>query len=91
MSKLQYCTYVLISLKDKKLYIGSTSNLKNRLTDHFKGNSQSTAPRRPFKLVFCEFFVVKSDAVRRERYFKTSPGKKSLKLLARNSLKLYEQ
>ncbi|OGH47760.1 MAG: hypothetical protein A3A51_04990 [Candidatus Levybacteria bacterium RIFCSPLOWO2_01_FULL_39_10] len=87
MSKLTHCVYVLLSLKDDKLYIGSTSNLKQRLTDHFHGNSKSTAPRRPFKLVFCEYFVSKKDALRREKYFKTTVGKRSLKLILRESLK----
>ena len=76
MSKLQYCVYVLLSLKDKKLYIGSANNLKQRLTDHFHGQSKATAPRRPFKLVFCEYFLSKKDILRREKYFKTTAGKK---------------
>ena len=87
MNAKLYCVYVLLSIKDNKLYIGSTSNLKNRLTDHFSGRSPSTAPRRPFKLLFCEYFLSKKDALRRERYFKTNPGKKSLKLILRESLK----
>lgn len=87
MSKLRYCVYVLLSLKDHELYIGSTSNLTNRLTAHFHGKSRSTAPRRPFKLVFCEFFYSKKDALRREQYFKTNKGKKALKLIIRDSLK----
>jgi putative endonuclease len=89
MAKLKYSVYVLFSLKDKKLYIGSTSNLKNRLTDHFNGFSKSTAPRRPFNLIFCEYFASKKDALRREKYFKTTAGKKSLKLMNRESLKFY--
>jgi len=86
--KLQYCVYVLQSQKDHKLYIGSTTNLKQRLTDHFHGNSKATAPRRPFKLIFCEYFLSKQDALRREKYFKTSAGKKALKLMLRESLVL---
>ena len=85
--KLSYCVYVLYSLKDKLLYIGSTSNLKGRLTDHFHGEVKSTSPSRPFRLIFCEYFLSKRDALRRERYFKTDPGKKSLKLIVRESLK----
>ena len=89
-SKLSHCVYVLYSLKDKLLYIGSSSNLKERLTDHFHGEVGSTAPRRPFRLIFCEYFLSKRDALRRERYFKTDPGKKSLKLIVRESLKEVE-
>lgn len=78
---------MLLSLKDKNLYIGSSSNLKQRLTDHFHGNSQSTKGRRPFKLIFCEYFVSKKDALRREKYFKTAAGKKSLSLVIRDGLR----
>ena len=87
MSKLQYCVYVLLSLKDDKLYIGYTTNLKQRLTDHFHGKSKATAPRRPFRLIYCEYFYSKKDALRREKYLKTTAGKKGLKLILRESLK----
>lgn len=84
--KLKYCVYVLLSLKDKKLYIGITTNLKQRLTDHFKGKSLATKSRRPFKLIYCEYFLSKHDAYRREKYLKTTVGKKMLKLTLRSSL-----
>ncbi len=86
MTKLQYCVYVLLSQKDQKFYIGYTSNLKQRLTNHFHGNSKATAPRRPFNLIFCEYLLSKSDALRREKYLKTTAGKKGLKLIIRESL-----
>ena len=88
MPKLLYCVYVLLSLKDGKFYIGFTTNLKQRLTDHFHGQSKATFPRRPFKLIFCEYFLSKKDAMRRERYFKTSYGKKALKIMLREGLKI---
>ncbi|MDO8570512.1 MAG: GIY-YIG nuclease family protein [Candidatus Daviesbacteria bacterium] len=84
--KLQFCIYVLLSKKDNKFYIGYTSNLKQRLTSHFNGESAATAPRRPFDLIFCEYFLSKSDALRREKYLKTTSGKKGLKLIIRESL-----
>ena len=87
MKKLQFCVYVLYSQKDNLFYIGSTSNLKKRLTAHFHGKIKSTFPRRPVNLIYCEYFLVKKDALRREKYLKTSPGKKGLKLILRCSLK----
>lgn len=86
MPKLQHCVYVLLSLKDQKFYIGYSSNLKQRLTAHFNGKSPATAPRRPFNLVFCEYFLSKSDALRREKYLKTTTGKRGLRLIIRASL-----
>ena len=84
MKKLTYCVYVLHSLKDAKLYIGYTKNLRQRLSDHFQGNSKSTRLRRPLKLIYCEYFLNKQDAMRREKYFKTTVGKRTLKLMLRN-------
>jgi putative endonuclease len=86
MKKLQYCVYVLLSLKDKHLYTGYTSDLKRRLTEHFHGQSKSTFPRRPFQLIFCEYFLFKEDALKREGYFKTTMGKKALKIMLHNVL-----
>lgn len=86
MAKLRYCVYVLRSKKDGNFYIGFSTNLKQRLTDHFHGNSKATASRRPFDLLFCEYFDSKKDALRREKYFKTSTGKRALKLMLRDSL-----
>lgn len=86
MTKLQYCVYILLSGKDQHFYIGYTTDLKRRLTEHFHGKSLSTAPRRPFSLIFCEYYLSKTDAIRREKYFKTTIGKKVLRLMLKDSL-----
>ncbi len=87
MKKLQYCVYVLLSQKDNQFYIGYTTNLHERLTSHITGNSKATAPRLPFTLIFCEYYLSKHDATRREKYFKTTVGKKVLRLMLQDSLK----
>jgi putative endonuclease len=87
MTTLKHCVYILYSLKDHKLYIGYTTNLERRLTEHFQGRSKSTAPRRPLRLIFCEYYLSEKDALRREKYFKTTAGKKTLRLMLRESLK----
>ena len=78
-------TYVLKSRKDKKFYIGSTSDLKKRFKQHQKGEVKSTEYRRPLDLIFYEAFNDKRDAQRREKYFKTEKGKSSLKQMIRFS------
>ena len=84
--KLKYCVYILYSLKDKLLYIGYTTDLEKRFDAHSKGYSEATAPRRPFILIFSEYYLSKKDAKRREGYFKTTAGKKALKIMLRESL-----
>ena len=65
-------TYVLRSLKDGKLYIGSTKNLEKRISEHNAGKNRSTKSRIPFVIVYCEEFDTISEAMFRERQFKKS-------------------
>lgn len=83
---LPYCTYVLFSEKDAMLYVGYSTNLEKRLINHNSGGTKSTSYRRPLKLIFCEFYLFEQDARNREMYFKTTAGKKALKLMLRSSL-----
>jgi putative endonuclease len=86
VNELPYCVYVLQSLLDENLYVGFTENLVLRLKAHNEGLVVSTAPRRPFVLVYCEYHNSRKDAQRREIYLKSSAGKKALKLMLRNAL-----
>jgi len=81
-----YYTYVLKSQKDKRLYIGYSSDLRNRLNKHSNGEVKSTKHRRPLELIFYEAFKNKKDAQRREKYFKTDKGKSSLRQILRFSI-----
>ena len=56
------------------IYIGYTTDYFRRMTEHEEGRSKSTACRRPFSVVLCEYYFTKADALRREEYFKTSTG-----------------
>jgi putative endonuclease len=86
MKKLPFCVYILKSQKDGLLYIGFSTDLHRRLTEHIDGHSDATSPRRPFDLIYCEYHASKTDALRRESYFKTTAGKKALKLMLRESI-----
>jgi len=83
---LPFVVYVLRSLTDCGLYIGFTTDLGRRLAEHNAGESPATAPRRPFALLYCECFLSKDDAQRREVYLKTSAGRRTLKLMCRAAL-----
>lgn len=68
--------YILQSLKDKKLYTGVTSNLRNRFTEHNSGEVASTKYRRPLKLLYYEACLDEEDAKRREKTLKSGKGKR---------------
>ncbi|MBI3632970.1 MAG: GIY-YIG nuclease family protein [Candidatus Vogelbacteria bacterium] len=74
-----YFTYVLKSLKDDRMYIGWTNNLRNRIESHNKGNVESTAERRPLQLIYYEACNSRDSAIKRERFFKTGFGRRYLK------------
>ena len=73
--------YILLSKKDGKRYVGSTNNLKRRMKQHAEGKVVSTRNRRPLILIYKEVFEDKSEALQREKYFKTHKGYNELKLL----------
>jgi putative endonuclease len=78
--------YVLRSLKDSKFYIGYTENLERRLNEHNDGKVTSTKHRSPFELVYYEACKNQKDALRRERYLKTTYGKRYIKNRIRDAL-----
>jgi len=83
-----YYIYILKSKKDLKLYIGFTKNLKNRFKEHSKGKVKSTKNRRPFILVYYEAFLSKEDAIEKEKYYKSGPGRKYIKRHIRRTLNI---
>jgi len=80
-----YYTYVLMSEKDSKYYIGYSKNVKLRFEQHNKGLVESTKNRRPFKLIYFEACLSEKDALHREKYLKTHYGRMFIK----NRLKSY--
>ena len=73
-----FYVYVLQSWKDRKLYIGFTTNLKNRLSQHAKGEVRSTKLRTPFNLIRYEYFINEADARAREKFLKSGYGHRQL-------------
>ena len=79
VSLKNFFVYVLFSLKDKRLYIGYTTNLELRLIEHNWGRVTSTKDRRPLQLIFHEVFINKDDAKAREVFLKSGFGRDQLK------------
>lgn len=81
-----FYVYVLLSEKDKELYTGYSSDLNKRLREHANGEVKSTKNRLPVMLIYWEGCLNQHDATRREKYLKTSWGKRYLKNRLRNYL-----
>ncbi len=82
-----FYTYVLYSIKSKRLYIGFTEDLKQRIKDHNNGKGGYYSKRNyPFKLIFYEAFSAKEDAQKQEKFYKTGYGREVLKEKINNSI-----
>ena len=70
-------TYVYFLLMfNNNIYKGSTDNLKRRISEHNLGKVKSTRNHRALKLIGYESYILKSDAQRREKFLKTTEGRR---------------
>lgn len=74
-----FFTYILKSEKDKTFYYGHSKDLENRLKRHNQGKVRSTKSKRPWILHYHEVFESKSEAYKREMFFKSIDGYRYLK------------
>ena len=73
-------TYVyFLQLKNGDVYKGVTEDLRRRLSEHETGNVSATKPYRPVVLIGYEAFILKSNALRREKFLKTTEGRRLLR------------
>lgn len=74
-----FCVYILKSLKNGRLYTGSTDDLERRLDEHNKKQSKYTSYTGPYSLVYSEEYLTRDEAVKRELFLKTGKGRDFLK------------
>ncbi|MDZ7744659.1 MAG: GIY-YIG nuclease family protein [Candidatus Saccharibacteria bacterium] len=68
-----------LKLNNGQICTGYTENLKRRKSEHDLGKVASTMSRLPCCLVGYEAYALKTDAMRREKFLKTTEGKKLFK------------
>ena len=61
-----FYVYLLHSAKDNGFYIGYSTDLKRRLSEHTRGASFATKSRGPWKLIYYEAYTEREDAEGRE-------------------------
>ena len=72
---MPYSSYILKSLKDGGFYFGSCEDLSIRLKKHNGRKVRSTKSRVPFILLYFEEFASRSEAYKRELFFKSKEGR----------------
>ena len=74
-----FFVYVLLSKKDKSFYVGKTDDIVRRMKEHKQGKVKSTKHRRPFIILFYEGYFLKKIVSKRERFLKSSDGRKDIR------------
>jgi len=62
--------YVIKGERNKHIYVGNTNDLERRIAEHNRGSIYSTKKYGPFKLVYYEAYLDKTDALNREHKLK---------------------
>jgi len=74
-----FYAYVIKSVDHGFYYKGHCEDVEERLKQHNSGMTGSIRPYIPFILIYKEGFNTREEAVLRERYFKSSAGRRYLK------------
>ncbi|MDD4937994.1 MAG: GIY-YIG nuclease family protein [Candidatus Shapirobacteria bacterium] len=81
--------YILKSIKNKRFYIGSTTDIQRRLIEHNSGRSKYTSFTRPFELIFSQKFNSISIARKVEFKIKQFKSKKVIiKIIESGEIKI---
>ncbi|MGV8018066.1 MAG: GIY-YIG nuclease family protein [Ignavibacteria bacterium] len=83
---MPYFTYILKSTIVDRFYIGSTSNLENRLIHHNSGHSRSTKKYIPWEIVYFEEYKTRSEAIKREYALKRIRNRETLLKIIRKEI-----
>ena len=83
-----FYVYLLHSKKDNGFYIGYSTDLKRRLSEHRRGASFATKSRGPWKLIYYEAYTEREDAEGREKFLKSGAGRRFLRTQLRHYLRV---
>ena len=74
-----FYVYFLKSCENNDIYVGSCENIEVRFANHNRGRVKSTKGYRPWQLLEYEEYPTRSEAVRKERFYKTGQQKEILR------------
>ncbi len=74
-----FYVYAIVSMKDNRIYVGISQDLDRRINEHNDGKVFSTKAFIPWVLFHSELAGKSEVARKREKYLKSSAGKKRLR------------
>jgi putative endonuclease len=82
---MPFFVYVLTN-PSNRTYVGQTDSVPMRLLRHNAGLVHSTAPYRPWRVLFAEEFATRGEAMKREKALKGGQGREYIKGLVASSI-----
>ena len=79
MNGTMYHVYILLNEAGTRTYTGVTDDVNKRLDEHNAGRVKSSNPYRPYKLIHTESFETLSEARQKEKFYKSTTGRRRLK------------
>lgn len=78
--------YIYLLQSNTRIYVGITTDLKRRMSEHNSGKNVSTKGYMPWTLIFYEAYTNRKDAYRREGYLKTTQGRQAIRRMLKEHL-----
>ncbi len=72
---MPFYVYLLVS-EEGHHYTGQTPDLERRLIEHKTGTCHTTKQGKNWRIVYTEEYETRSEAMRREKYLKSSAGRR---------------
>jgi putative endonuclease len=74
-----FYVYILKSKEFRKTYVGITTDFRRRLKEHNSNQSHFTSIYGPWEIVYIEQFERRTEARKKEKYFKSAAGRRFIK------------
>ena len=75
---MAYVVYILFSPACRRTYVGQSEDFDSRLASHNAGKVRSTKACRPWRLIHSEVCEIRSEAMKREKWYKSRTGRKRI-------------
>ena len=76
---MPYHVYAIYSSKLDLIYIGQSSHIEERISDHNRGYSTFTSRTNDWILIYCEECDSKKNALKREKQLKSFKGREFIR------------
>jgi len=73
-----FFVYILYSVALNRYYVGQSSNVVKRVTEHLAGHARFTCAAKDWELVFVQCVPGRRDAVLLERHIKKAKSRKTI-------------